>query len=157
MNIKYEKMQLMQEHKRKNQQDNDRNVFNTTLAKFGDTYIAMGKNDSKEQIFKDMICTQSSFTMDAFKKKNDSDDSDDDELDLSIEETSSDEEDPDKKPYKYMEWCKEDAKEKRNDLRETLMEWKETIDQDELASVDPLIRQERMRELAKQMLEEGMI
>ena len=51
----------------------------------------------------------------------------------------------------------EDAVEKRDGVREALLEWKEEIALDPLVSVDPLARQEKMRELAKSMLEDGLI
>ena len=157
----FERAMHMTEHRRKRAASGVETMVvtssNTRQVRFGDTYITV--NDKDKNPYHSLITTESAST----KGEEDSVttcialEDDDSENEVSISSDDDTEEEEEKNPYLYFQRMEEDAVEKRDGVREALLEWKEEIALDPLASVDPVARQEKMRELAKSMLEEGLI
>ena len=73
------------------------------------------------------------------------------------EEKEAKNDDEEYNPMAYFDRIEKDANRKRDTLRGELKKWKKTIDLDEIASVDPIVRAEKMRDLAKTMLLKGIV
>ena len=155
----YERTQTITEHRRKGKHDSLQ-FMSKNLIKYGNTFL--GDHDLQVNPYHHMITTDSKTVDDVGQtlgmrfvgdkaKQNDGSGSDD-SSDISIDDSSEDESAMD-----YFRRIEEDAKEKRDDLRETLLEWKEEMDADPIVSVNPVLRQEKLKELAKLMLEDDLI
>jgi len=155
----FERAMHMTEHRRKRAASGVETMVvtssNTRQVRFGDTYITV--NDKDKNPYHSLITTESASTKGEEDFVTIALEDDDSENEVSISSDDDTEEEEEKNPYLYFQRMEEDAVEKRDGVREALLEWKEEIALDPLASVDPVARQEKMRELAKSMLEEGLI
>jgi hypothetical protein len=139
-------------------------THNTMQVRFGDTYITVNDNDRNP--YHSLITTESACTMASGRGNNnknddgggDNDDDDDSENEReSSDDVSFSDDENEKNPYFHFQRMEDEAIKKRDGVRQALIEWKEEIALDSEASVDPIARQKRMRELARSMLEEGLI